>query len=290
MKRILFGLALTVAVPAFSQVFKLTKDQLIGITSKNPYGRFEDGRPKVPDAMLEEVRGLTMEEAWGVLPRLRYPNQYEGNWKILHPEKKLVGRAVTAQFMPLRPDLNDLLLQDLKKLSFTSAAHQWVIDQLQPGDVFVADLFGKEDGGSLVGDNLATAVKSATVNGGIVVYGGIRDLEGIHPIDMGLYFKHAHPSAIGNVQLTGYNIPVRIGDAVVLPGDVVLGDREGVYFLPPDTVKPIVDRAMETHIHDEWTKAKFLTGRYKSSELYPTPKDPALLKEYEAYKKKKLGK
>ena len=290
MKRIAVSLAFLIAIPAYSQVFKLSKEQLIEITSKNPFGRFEDGRPKVPDNLLEEVRGLTMEEAWGVLPRLKYPNQYEGNWRILHPEKKLVGRAVTAQFMPMRPDLNDLLLQDLKKLSYTSAGHQWVIDHLQPGDVLVVDLFGKNEGGTLVGDNLATAVKSATVNGGIVVDGGIRDLEGIYPIDMGVYFKHAHPSAINNVQLTGYNIPVRIGDATVLPGDVVLGDREGVYFLPPDTVGPIVDRAVETHIHDEWTKAKFLSGRYKSSDLYPTPKDPALKKEYEEYKKKKLGK
>jgi regulator of RNase E activity RraA len=277
-------------LPAGAQVFKHTKEQLIELTKKNPYERFADGRPKVPDAMLEEVRGLTMEEAWGPLPRMGYPNQYEGGWRILHPEKKLVGRAVTAQFMPLRPELNDWLLVDMKSRGFTSAAHQWVIDQLQPGDVLVVDLFGKENGGSVVGDNLATAIKSATVNGGLVVDGAIRDLEGIHPIDMGVYFRHAHPSAIANVQLTGYNIPVRIGDATVLPGDVVLGDREGVYFLPPDSVKRIVDQATETHIHDEWTKAKFLTGRYKSSELYPTPKDPAMKAEYEAYKKKKLGK
>ena len=288
MKRVILAFFCAVALPACAQVFKLSKEQLIQVTAKNPFPRFESGRPNVPADLLEGVKLLTMEDVWGVLPRQGYPNQYEGGWQILHPEIKLVGRAVTAQFMPLRPDLNEILISDLKNRGFTSAAHQWVIDQLQPGDIFVVDLFGKENGGSVVGDNLATAVKSATVNGGIVVDGAIRDLEGIHPIQMGVYYRHAHPSAIGNVQLTGYNIPVRIGQATVLPGDVILGDREGVYFIPPNLVKDVVDRAVETRIHDDWTKGKFLSGRYKSSELYPRPKDPALQKEYDEYKKKQL--
>ncbi|MEZ5398576.1 MAG: dimethylmenaquinone methyltransferase [Bryobacteraceae bacterium] len=285
---------LLAALPLSAQVFKLDKDQLTALTAEatreTGYERFADGRPKVPDAVLEGVRGLSMEEAWGMLRGQKYENQYEGGWIVVQPGVKLTGRAVTAQFMPLRPDLNNLLLQDMKLRNFTASAHQWVIDQLQPGDIFVVDLFGKSDGGTIVGDNLAAAVKSATVNGGIVVDGAIRDLEGIHPLGMPVYTRHAHPAAIGNVQLTGYNIPIRIGNASVLPGDVVLGDREGVYFIPPQFAQRIVDRAEETHIHDEWTKGKFSTGRYKSSELYPRPKDPALLKEYEEYKAKKLKK
>jgi regulator of RNase E activity RraA len=281
---------LAAALTAPAQIFKLTKEQLLEITAANPYPRFESGRPKVPDEMLEKVRGLTVEEVWGILPAKGYRNQYEGGWQILHPEKKLVGRAVTAMFMPLRPDLNELLLQDLKRMSHRGAAHQWVIDQLQPGDVMVVDMFGKDEGGSVVGDNLATSIKSATVNGGLVVDGAIRDLEGIHPIDMGVYYRHATPSAIAEVTLTGYNVPVSVGKATVLPGDIVFGDRTGIYFIPPQFAKEIVDRAEETHIHDEWTKAKFLSGRYKSSDLYPRPKAPALLKEYEEYKAKKMGK
>jgi 4-hydroxy-4-methyl-2-oxoglutarate aldolase len=287
-----FCLALAAALPLSAQMFKLTKEQLVEVTRKNPYDRFPDGRPKVPNDVLEKVRGLSVEEVWGpIRGEAGYPNQYEGDWQIMHPGKKLVGRVVTAQFMPLRTDLNELLIGELKsKFNFSSSPHQWVIDQLQEGDVFVVDLFGKEEGGSIVGDNLAMAVKSATKWGGIVVDGAIRDLEGVHPLDMAIYYKHATPSAIGNVQLTGYNIPVRIGKATVLPGDVVLGDRTGVYFIPPNLVKNIVDRAEETHIHDEWTKAKFSTGKWKSSELYPSPKDPAIKKEYEEYKAQKLGK
>ncbi len=283
-------IAAAVALPAAAQYFKLDRDRMVELTAKNPYERFDDGRPKIPDAVLEKVRGLSVEEVWGVLPAKGFPNQYEGGWRILHPEKKLVGRAVTAQFMPLRADLNDLVIGDLKRRAYASAAHQWVIDQLQPGDVMVADMFGKEDGGSIVGDNLATAIKSATVNGGLVVDGAIRDLEGIQPIDLGIYFRHAHPSAIAQVTLTGFNIPVRIGKATVVPGDMVFGDRTGLYFVPPHLIQEILDKAEETHIHDEWTKDKFMKGRYKSSDLYPRPKDPALQKEYEEYKRRKLGK
>ena len=170
-----------------------------------------------------------------------------------------------------------------------ASQNQWVIDQLQPGDVVVVDLFGKVEFGTFVGDNLATAIYAATKTG-MVIDGGIRDLEGIFPIEMGAYFRGAHPSAIRNVILTGVNIPVRIGNATVMPGDVVLGDRTGVYFIPPHMLKEILDRAEVTHIHDEWTKDKFKTGKYKSTDLYSSPQDPALRKEYEEYLKKRQGK
>jgi 4-hydroxy-4-methyl-2-oxoglutarate aldolase len=290
--------ALGLGVSLQAQLFQISKEDLLEITKAWDGDRFDDGRPKAPEALLDEMHGLTVEEVWGVLPRgvrpdqPSYANQYVDNWQILHPGKRIVGRVVTAQFMPLRADLNELVISRLKARGVQSASHQWVIDQLQPGDVFVADLFGKKAGGTVVGDNLAMAVYSATrlgKNGGLVVDGGIRDLQGIAEIDMSLYFRHAHPSAISGVTLTGYNIPVRIGEATVIPGDVVFGDREGIYFVPPQYVNPILERAVETHIHDEWTKDKFLKGRYKSSDLYPRPKDPALQREYEEYKKQRLG-
>jgi regulator of RNase E activity RraA len=171
-----------------------------------------------------------------------------------------------------------------------AAQHQRVIDRLEPGDVFVVDLFGKIEQGTIVGDNLATAIFAATKTGGLIVDGAVRDLEGIFPIGMPVYFRGAHPTAIGNVILTAVNTPVRIGAATVMPGDIVFGDREGVYFIPPEHLKAILDKADVTHIHDEWTKMKFLTGKYRSSEIYPSPKDPALKKEYEEYLKQKLGK
>jgi 4-hydroxy-4-methyl-2-oxoglutarate aldolase len=166
--------------------------------------------------------------------------------------------------------------------------NQTAIDMLQPGDVLVVDLFGQEENGTIVGDNLFYYIMRTTKNGGLVVDGSIRDLEGIQRMDMPAYFRAAHPSAIGNVIISGINVPVRIGKTTVLPGDLVFGDAEGVYFIPPALVQKVVDNADEVHVHDEWTRKKFDEGKYKSSEIYGTPKDPELKKEYEEYLKRRL--
>ena len=276
--------------PARAQVFTFTREQMIEYTAKNPYGRFPDGRPKAPDSVLERMQGLSAEEVHAVLPGAKFPNQYEGNWRLLHPGRKLIGRAVTAQFMPYRPDVAEVSESKAAAKGLGKNPNQRVIDMLQPGDVVVVDLFGKIENGTFVGDNLATAIHAATRTGGLVVDGAIRDLEGIFPIEMAAYFRGVHPSAIGNVMLTAVNVPVRIGNATVMPGDIVFGDREGVYFVPPHLAEDILKKADVTHIHDEWTKAKFMTGKYRSSELYPSPGDPALKKEYEEYLKKKMEK
>jgi regulator of RNase E activity RraA len=283
-----FAAIILAITPLSAQVFTFTKEQMIRYTEKNPFERFEDGRPKVPDAILEKCKGLSAEEVWAVLPGARFPNQYEGNWRILHPNRKLVGRAVTVQFMPTRPDVSEVLDANFKARG-RGAPHQHMLDTLQKGDVLVVDLFGKIEEGTIVGDNLATFVYARTGTG-MVVDGAIRDLEGINPIDMSVYVRGVHPTPIRNVMITGYNIPVRIGNATVLPGDVVFGDSEGVYFIPPHLAKQVVDRADVTHIHDEWTKEKIMTGKYKSTEIYPSPSDPALKKEYDEYLKKRLGK
>ncbi len=282
-------LVLAMVAPSRAQVFTFTREQMIKYTAKNPYDRFEDGRPKVPDSLLEKARELTAEEVFAVLPKASFPNQFEGNWKLLHPGKKLVGRAVTAQFMPHRPDVADVSEGEAKTKGLAPNANQRVLDMLEPGDVLVVDLFGKIENGTMVGDNLATYIYARTKTG-FVFDGAVRDLEGIYPLEMAGYFRGVHPSAIGNVMLTAVNTPVRIGNATVMPGDVVFGDREGVYFIPPQLLQEILDKAEITHIHDEWTKAKLLTGRYKSSEIYPTPKSPELKQEYEDYLKKKRGK
>jgi regulator of RNase E activity RraA len=164
-----------------------------------------------------------------------------------------------------------------------------VIDLLQLNDVPVIDLMGAAPGHNFGGDNLQAAVAGLTKTGA-VIDGTIRDIEGIFELPTQIYFKKAHPAAVSEVTVVGINIPIKVGDAVVLPGDVVFGDREGVMFIPPHLVKEIVDTADRTHIHDEWTKAKFLTGKYKASELYGGPGlTPELQKEYDAYVKKRLA-
>ena len=280
-------LALAWPSAADAQLFTLSRDQLIELSAQNPFDRFPDGRPRVPDDLIERARGLSAEEIWAVLPRKGFRNQYADGFQILHPGTKLVGRAFTVQFMPMRPDVDEVVQGKAKAAGLGRLSNQLAIDMLQPGDVLVVDLFGKKEGGTIVGDNLFYYIMKATDSAGIVLDGSIRDLEGIAAMPMPAYFRHAHPTPIGDVMLTGINVPVRIGEATVMPGDVVFGDREGVYFVPPALVQEIVDRADETHIHDEWTKKKFDEGKYKSREIYGSPGDPALKKEYEEYLKKR---
>lgn len=287
MKFAALAAAFALAEGAAAQIFTFSREQMIRYTEKNPYERFEDGRPKVPDALLERFKQLTSEEIWAALPKPDFANQYEDGWQILHPGKKLVGRAVTAQFMPFRADVAQVAEAEGKARYGGRSPNQRVIDLLRDGDVIVVDLFGKIEDGTFVGDNLATYIQTVTRTG-IVVDGGVRDLEGIFPLGMPAYFRGAHPTAIRNVMLTGYNIPIRIGKATVMPGDVVFGDREGVWFIPPQLVEKVLAMAERTRIHDEWTQQKLRTGKYKSSEIYGSPTDPALKKEYEEYLKKRL--
>jgi 4-hydroxy-4-methyl-2-oxoglutarate aldolase len=271
-----------------AQLFTLTKDQMVEYTAQNPFDRFADGRPKVPDALIERARDLSSEEVFAILPGKGFRNQYADGFQILHPDKKLVGRAFTVQFMPLRPDLDDAINAKAKASGLDRMYNQIPIDMLQPGDVMVVDLFGQGEGGTIVGDNLFYYIMKATKGAGLVVDGAIRDLDGISAMDMPAYFRSAHPSYLTNVIISGINVPVRIGKATVMPGDLVVGDSEGVYFIPPSLVQQVVDNADVIHIHDEWTRKKFDEGKYKSTDIYGSPKDPALKKEYEEYLKKRL--
>ena len=238
------------------------------------------------DAMVR-MKSVTLEEAWAQLRTSGFNHQYEDGWLTIHPEKVLVGRVLTAQWLPGRPDIHRVIEAQGKKDGRIGGQNAWPVDMLQPGDVLVVDLFGKKVGGTIVGDNLFFYVNQATHGGGLVVDGSIRDLDGISEIDMPAYFRSVDPTPIGNVMLTGINIPIRIGNVTVMPGDLVVGDREGVYFVPPQFVPEVLDKADETHIHDEWTKKKFAEGKYKSTEIYGSPRDPKLKQEYEEYLKKR---
>ena len=271
-----------------AQLLTLTRDQLIEYTKQSPFERFPDGRPKVPDGLIERARAMSAEEVFAILPGKGFRNQYEDGFQILHPGKKMVGRAFTLQFMPLRPDLDGVINAKAQAAGLGRMYNQVAIDMVQPGDVLVVDLFGQADGGTIVGDNLFYYLMKSARAAGLVVDGSIRDLEGISEMDMPAYFRHAHPSPISNVIISGINIPVRIGKATVMPGDLVFGDREGVYFIPPALVQDVVDNADIIHIHDEWTRMKFAEGKYKSRDIYSSPTDPALKKEYEEYLKKRL--
>jgi len=283
--------ASVLAPAAKAQLWTWTKDQMVEYTKAWTGERFPDGRPKVPDEWLARAKDMSQEEIFipnaGGRGGPGY-NHYEGDWQVLHPEMKMTGRAVTMQFMPARPDLDQVVMAKAKERGIQTLNNQYGIDMVQPGDVLVVDLYGKREGGTIVGDNLFYYLMRATRSGGLVVDGALRDLDGISPMLMPCYYRSVHPSAIGGVTLSGVNVPIRIGNATVMPGDLVVGDREGVSFIPAQSAEAILDRADETHIHDEWTRKKFDEDKYKSSEIYGSPRDPALKQEYQDYLKKRL--
>lgn len=277
---------LTVSQLAWGQLWKLTPEELTKLTAKSAFERFPDGRPKVPDALLQKLRTMDIgiEDMVGALRKEQFNSQYEGNnWKTLNPQKKLVGRAFTVQFMPARPDLTEAL--DIRG----RLRNQTAIDMLQPGDVAVVDLYGKLEGGTFVGDKLAYYVWKTTGTG-MVIDGAMFYLSNIEKTGMPAFYRGTHPSSLSGATLTGINIPVQIGEVTVMPGDVVFGDHGALLFIPPHLVEPIVTSFESTQARFEWIKKKFDEGKYKSSEIYGRPRDPALIKEMEEYIKSKQGK
>jgi 4-hydroxy-4-methyl-2-oxoglutarate aldolase len=233
--------------------------------------RFPDGRPKVPDSVLERLTETTAEEAWGVLMRNKYTLQFAGGFKQIEtvPGKRLVGRVVTAVFMPTRPDVHGVIAEHGKKEGRvqTGGQNSWVIDILQPGDVLVVDMFGKIKDGTFIGDNLGTSIftKSGT---GLVVDGSVRDLSGLREIKVfTAYVRDFHPSAIRDVTLMGINVPIRIGEVTVMPGDIVLGDPEGVTFIPPHLAEQVADDSERTRMRDRWGHQMLREGKYTPGEV-----------------------
>jgi 4-hydroxy-4-methyl-2-oxoglutarate aldolase len=246
-----------------------TPDELAAATPDNPFDRFPDGRPRVPDAVLQRLRRATTEQAWGVLRDAGYHHQFEGNWLETHAGHVIVGRAVTAQFVPLRPDYHEAVQVDGRKdgRGQTGGQNSWVIETLQAGDVMVVDIFGKVRDGTVIGDNLGTAVASRTGEGA-VIHGGIRDLQGLVELEGVNFFVRGYdPTAIAEVTLTALNRPVRIGGATVLPGDIVLGTPTGVIFIPPHLAEAVADHADQVRVRDRFGKQRLAEGRYTSGQI-----------------------
>jgi regulator of RNase E activity RraA len=253
-----------------------SREDLIQLTHLNPFDRFADGRPQVPDDLLERLKQVTTEEAWGVLRQHGYHRQFEGNWMQTHPGTITVGRAVTAQFLPHRPDYHQAVQQAglAEGRSNIGGQNSWIIETLQLHDVMVVDIFGKVKDGTVVGDNLGTAVQTRT-RAGAVIDGGIRDYQGLVQLNqVNFFMRGVDPTAIADVTLAGLNIPIRIGHVTVLPGDVVLGTPTGVIFIPPHLVQEVVEQSEAIRVRDEFGKLRLSEGKYTSGEIdVPTWRD-----------------
>lgn len=235
--------------PVFAQV-KMTRQQILFYTSGWTGERFPDGRPKLPDDLLKRAVNMTIEDIWDFLRTRGYDNQFDGGWQALHPDQSFAGRALTAQYMPSRPDMAAAIAAEGKEEHRVGDTNSWPIAELQPGDVYVADGFGKIIDGTLIGSNLGNGI-AARSHTGFVFDAGIRDQEENREIPNfnGLY-RGYDPSAWGQMELTSINAPLRIGRAVVLPGDLVLVKPEGVIFIPAILAEAAVSSAEFTALQD----------------------------------------
>jgi regulator of RNase E activity RraA len=208
--------------------------------------RFPDGRPKVPDSILDRMKSVTLEEAWAVVENAGFMHQYEDGWLSIHPDKVLVGRALTAVWMPGRPDIQKLIeaqgVQDKRQ----GAMNAWPVDMLQPRDVYVADHFGLKVDGPSIGDNVGNAIYAKSGNG-IVYDGAVRDINGLDELpnfvafvryyDPSHHYGSLRSGKLLNSTMVSINAPTRIGHATAMPGDVVLGRNGGVIFIPPQLAR-----------------------------------------------------
>ena len=245
------------------------KEDIIQLTKKWDGERFPDGRPRVSDEDLEEIRHLTLEEVWQPMFMKGYLNQFEEKLKRLHEDKtKLVGRAVTCSFMPARPDLEETVKKIGASEGRKGTCNQWVIDTLVEGDVVVADMYDKIYEGTFVGGNLSTAIKNRTKTGGAVVWGGIRDLEQIEGIEgLQVYYRGVDPTPIKDFVMTSFNSMTKIGGAVCLPGDVVFGYGGGVIFIPSHMVKEVIEFAKKIHVKDIFGFEMIKLGVYTTADI-----------------------
>lgn len=267
--KLLFLFLIFFALSLNAQKVGMSAEYIKSITPDWKGERFPDGRPKASDALLERLKSVSIEEAWGYLRNKGYQNQFEREWLILKPEEIMTGRAVTAQYMPQRPDLANFIKEEGKKegRGQQGGSNSWPIDILLNGDVYVADAYGKIVDGTLIGDNLGNSIYAKSQRG-VIFNGSVRDQEGLEEIEgFNGWIKGSDPSYIMQMMLTSINAPIMIGRASVLPGDVVLAKKYGVIFIPPHLLYDLVINAEVTALRDEFGHQRLRENKYLAGQI-----------------------
>ncbi len=269
MKRIIsIMMILFFTVACFSQVGIFSKEDLIKYTPNWQGERSDAGRPMVSDDLLERMKAVSIEEAWAVCNRHGFTNQFEGNWVMTEDDPVLVGRAVTAYFQPKRPDVDSVISAQGKIDGRIGGQNSWIIDTIIENDVIVVDLFGKVIDGTFLGDNLANSIWVKSGGTGVVIDGGARDIEGVMQIDNFPIFNRGwDPSYLKDTMLMGINTPIRMGRATVMPGDVVLGKKEGVIFIPAHLAQEVVETSEIVSLRDRFGHQRLREKKYTPGEI-----------------------
>ena len=244
----------------------ISKEELIFLTSEWKGERFADGRPKIPDNLLERAKHVMIDDAWTVLKNEGYLNQFEGGWKTVN-DVPMTGRALTAMYMPSRPDVEKNIKARGAQQGRKGNTNSWPIDLLTKGDLYVADAFGKISGGSIMGATLANSIYSKSANG-VVFEGAARDLQEIKNLKgFNAFVRDFHPSFIEEMVLMGLNSPIRIGNVMVLPGDLVIATIEGVLFVPAHMAEQVVSTSEFVIRKDQFGFEMVRAGKYSTGEI-----------------------
>jgi regulator of RNase E activity RraA len=267
---------------------QLDREQVVFLTREWKGERYADGRPKVSDALITRMKNVAIEEAWGILRNKGFNNQYDGNWQRLRDDEPFVGRALTAQYVPLRPDLQARMIEKGKKDGRVGPMNSWPIDMLQKGDVYVADCFEKIKDGTLIGDNLGNSIFSKTGTG-VIFAAGARDIDGLGAITgFNAYVRGWHPSFLQETMLMGINHPLIIGEVTVLPGDVVLARKKGVVFIPAHLAEEVVINSEFIQLRDKFAITKLKAGVYTPGQIDAAWTE-AIKKDFLKWVKENLG-
>ena len=249
------------------------REEIIALTPLWKGERLPDGRPKVEDKYLDALKEMTLEEVWKPIFVLGYENQFVGGgvnplYPLHDDGRKLVGRAVTCNFCPTRPDLHDIMFTKGAEEGRKGNYNQWVIDSLVERDVVVADMYDKIYKGTFLGGNLTTAIRTKTKTGGAVIWGGIRDVEQMKQVpDVQVYYRGIDPTPIREFVMTGFNSVTNFGGAVCLPGDVVFGAGGGVLFIPSHLVADVVEGAAKTHVKDDFGFEMIAQNKFTTAQI-----------------------
>jgi regulator of RNase E activity RraA len=274
MKKII-GVFAMLLVSSFAWGQQISKEEMLFLTPLWKGERFADGRPKASDALLQRLKSVTLEEAWAVLKNENFKHNYEDGWQTINPDSVLVGRALTATFMPGRPDIQRVIDdRGHTKDGRIKSQNSWPIDMLVKGDVYVVDQFGAHEDGPTIGDNLGNSIYAKTGNG-IVYNGAVRDINGLKELGrFTSFFRTYHPShhlnnpdGELNTTLVGINTPTRIGKATVLPGDVVLGRDGGVIFIPPHLLEKVVKTSEIVRLRDMFGHQRLREQKYTPGQI-----------------------
>lgn len=204
------------------------------------------------DELRLKLEGVPVAALSGQLRKRGLNNVTIDGVRPMHPGAKMVGTAKTLRFVPSREDL-------FATRGGGYNAQKRVFDTVRAGEVIVIEARGDAGSGTL-GDILAIR---ANVRGaaGIVTDGGVRDWDAVGAVGIPVYSNGAHPAVLGrkHVPWEG-DVTIGCGGTTVQPGDIIVGDNDGVIVIPPTLVEEVVDAALAQEDEDGWVAEQVAAG------------------------------